>query len=194
MGVAADHKCHLILMGYKKDEDPLENSIIHHVISHQPCDIAILKSDNISVDAFKRLLIPIAGREVHDRLKARFIHCLLPGEEGQITLMTVIPLGSGIVRRQRALQSLERATKLYHLPSAELVVDESSQVAQAIIQRARDHDLLILGMRREPWLKAFFFGTLAQQVAGQVQCATILTKVRAPRKSVIKSLFKISKD
>jgi amino acid transporter/nucleotide-binding universal stress UspA family protein len=194
VGVAAEHRCHLILMGYKKDEDPLENSIIHHVISHQPCDIAILKSDNISVDIFKRVLIPIAGREVHDRLKARFIHCLLPGEESQITLMTVIPLESGIVRRQKALQTLERATKLYHLPSAELVVEESSQVAQAIIQRARDHDLLILGMHEEQWLKAFFFGTLAQQVAGQVRCATILTKVRTPRKSVIRSLFKISKD
>jgi nucleotide-binding universal stress UspA family protein/amino acid permease len=192
-GVAAEHSCHLILMGYKKDEDPLENSIIHHVISHQPCDVAILKSDDVSVDTFKRVLIPIAGKEVHDRLKARFVHSLLQKEDVRFTLMTVNPLGSGLVRRQRALQTLERATKLYHLPSAELVIDENSQIAQAIIQRAKDHDLLVMGMHEEPWFKAFFFGMLAQQVAGQVQCATILTKVRASRKSTVKRFFKIFK-
>jgi hypothetical protein len=50
-----------------------------------------------------------------------------------------------------------------------------------------------MGMHEEPWFKAFFFGMLAQQVAGQVQCATILTKVRASRKSTVKRFFKIFK-
>jgi nucleotide-binding universal stress UspA family protein len=42
---ARDSQCDLILLGYKKEEDPLENSVIHRIISLQSCDVAILKRD-----------------------------------------------------------------------------------------------------------------------------------------------------
>ncbi len=187
--VARENNCHLILLGYKKDEDPLDNSVIHRVISHQPCDVAILKSGNVSADAFRRILIPIAGKEVHDKIKVRLVHCLYQMEESRVTLMTVIPLGSSALRRGRALEMLKRAAKVYQVPLADLVVDENDQAAQAIINRASGYDLIVLGMKDEPWLKTFFFGTLAQQVAGQVQCSTILTKALIPQRAKMKRLI-----
>jgi len=187
--VARENRCHLILLGYKKDEDPLDNSVIHHVISHQPCDVAILKSGNVSADSFRRILIPLAGREVHDKIKVRIVHCLYQIEESQVTLMTVIPPGSSSLRRSRALEMLKRAAKVYQVPLADLAVDENDQAAQAIINRASGYDLIVLGMRDEPWLKAFFFGTLAQQVAGQVQCSTVLTKALIPQRVKMKRLI-----
>jgi amino acid transporter/nucleotide-binding universal stress UspA family protein len=187
--VARENHCNLILLGYKKDEDPLDNSVIHSVISHQPCDVAILKSGNVSVESFRRILIPLAGREVHDKIKVRIVHCLYQMEKSQVTLMTVIPPGSSATRRSRAYEMLKRAANVYQVPQAELVVDESDQAAQAIINRAVGYDLLVLGMKDEPWLKAFFFGTLAQQVAGQVLCSTILTKALIPQRTRMKRLF-----
>lgn len=187
--VAIENRCDLILLGYKKEEDPLENSVIHRVISHQPCDMAILKSDNVSVNTFHRILIPIAGREVHDQLKVRLVHCLYQEESSRITLMTVIPPGSSAARRQAAMVMPKRATQIYQIPEANLAVDEHAQAAQAIIARAADHDLMVLGMREEPWFKSFFFGTLAQQVAGQVQSATLLTKAWSPRKTRVKRII-----
>jgi nucleotide-binding universal stress UspA family protein len=184
--VALENNCHLILLGYKKDEDPLDNSVIHHVISHQPCDVAILKSGNVSADSFRRILIPLAGREVHDKIKVRIVHCLYQMEESQVTLMTVIPPGSSSMRRSRAYEMLKRAAKVYQVPMADLVIDENDQAAQGIINRASGYDLIVLGMRDEPWLKAFFFGTLAQQVAGQVQCSTVLTKALIPQRAKMK--------
>ncbi len=187
--VARENNCHLILLGYKKDEDPLDNSVIHHVISHQPCDVAILKSGNVSVDSFRRILIPLAGREVHDKIKVRIVHCLYQIEESQVTLMTVIPPGSSSMRRSRAYEMLKRAAKVYQVPLADLVIDENDQAAQAIVDRASGYDLIVLGMRDEPWLKSFFFGTLAQQVAGQVQCSTVLTKALIPQRVKMKRLI-----
>jgi amino acid transporter/nucleotide-binding universal stress UspA family protein len=187
--VAKENRCHLILLGYKKDEDPLDNSVIHHVISHQPCDVAILKSGNVSAETFQRILIPLAGREVHDKIKVRIVHCLYQTENNHITLMTVIPPGSSMIRRSRGYEMLKRAAKVYRISQAELVVDENEHPAQAIINRASACDLLVLGMRDEPWLRAFFFGTLAQQVAGQVQCSTILTKAFIPQRAKIKRLI-----
>jgi amino acid transporter/nucleotide-binding universal stress UspA family protein len=187
--VARENHCHLILLGYKKDEDPLDNSVIHHVISHQPCDVTILKSGSVSVETFHRILIPLAGKEVHDKIKVRIVHCLYQMEKSQVTLMTVIPPRSSSTRRSRAYEMLKRAAKVYQVPQAELVVDENDQAAQAIINRAAGYDLLVLGMKDEPWFKAFFFGTLAQQVAGQVHCSTILTKTFIPLKVRIKRLI-----
>ena len=101
--VARDSQCDLILLGYKKEEDPLENSVIHRVISLQLCDVAILKSDKGFAGPFERVLV--------------------------------------------------------------------------------------LGMREEPWLQSFFLGTIAQQVAGQVQCPTLLVKAYAAEKSRLRRLL-----
>jgi amino acid transporter/nucleotide-binding universal stress UspA family protein len=187
--VARENNCHLILLGYKKDEDPMDNSVIHYVISRQPCDVAILKSGNVSVNTFRRILIPLAGREVHDKIKVRIVHSLYQMEESQITLMTVIPPGSSSTRRSRAYEMLRRAAKVYQVSQAELVVDENEQAAQAIIDRAAGCDLLVLGVKDEPWFRAFFFGTMAQQVAGQVHCSTILTKALIPQRVRMKRLI-----
>lgn len=187
--VARENHCHLILLGYKKDEDPLDNSVIHYVISHQPCDVAVLKSADVSVDTFRRILIPLAGKEVHDKIKVRIVHCLYQTEKSRVTLMTVIPPGSSAMRRSRAQEMLKRAAKVYQVPQAELIVDENDKAAQAIISRAAGFDLLVLGMKDEPWLKAFFFGTLAQQVAGQVMCSTVLTKAMIPQRTKMKRLI-----
>jgi amino acid transporter/nucleotide-binding universal stress UspA family protein len=187
--VARENNCHLILLGYKKDEDPMDNSVIHHVISRQPCDVAILKSENVSVNTFRRILIPLAGREVHDRIKVRIVHSLYQMEESRITLMTVIPPGSSSTRRSRGYEMLKRAAKVYQVPRAELIVDESAQAARAIIDRAGGYDLLVMGVKAEPWFRAFFFGTLPQQVAGQVHCSTILTKALIPQRVRIKRLI-----
>lgn len=185
---ARDNTCNLILMGYKKDEDPLENSIIHHVITHQPCDVAILKSDKGYAGLFKRILVPIGGKDINDSLKVRLIHSVYQTTGCQVTLMTIVPSGSN---RKQADAALQREAKIYQIPNIQLVVEESEQIADAIIARAAEHDLLVLGMREDPWLKSFFFGTVAQQVAGQVECPTLLVKARAAEKSGFKRVLKI---
>ena len=192
--VAKEQQCNLILMGYKREEDPLENSVIHSVISHYPCDVAVLKSDKGYSETIKRILIPIGGKEVHDRLKARMVHSISRKSDCQVTFITVIPPNSGRGVRARAQDALERAAKIYQLPHAKRDVVEHEQTAQAIIERARDQDLLLLGMREEPWFKSFFFGTLAQQVASQVHCSTLLVKTHSTEQSRMKRLLRISQS
>jgi amino acid transporter/nucleotide-binding universal stress UspA family protein len=192
--VALDNRCHLILMGYKKDEDPLKNSVIHHVIAHQPCDVAILKSDRGYAGSFERILIPIGGKDINDSLKVRFVHCLYRETGCHITLMTIVPFVATKTQRKRASESLQRAAKIYNISEAELLMEESDQVATPIITQAKARDLLILGMREEPWLHLFFFGTVAQQVAGQVPCPTLLIKARAAERSGLKRVLKVGKN
>ncbi len=188
--VARDNRCDLILMGYKREEDPLENSVIYHVVTHQPCDVAILKSDKSSLSEFKRLLVPIGGKIINDALKVRLIYSLYKDTGCRVTLMIVVPPNASKLQRKRAEDALQQAAQLYQIPDIELVMDEHDQVAEAIIARAKDYDLLVLGIREEPLLRTFFFGAITQQVAGQVTCPTLLVKAYLPEKTRLKRLFR----
>jgi len=192
--VAKENLCQLILMGYKQEKDPLENSLIHHVISHQPCDVAILKTDTPFKGPLKRILIPIGGKEIHDRLKVRLVHCLYGQEKPKVTLLTVVPPECSRIHRRRAEEPLRRARSIFHIPKAELVIEKNEHIADAVTARAKECDLLILGMREEPRFKSFFFGTLAQQIAGQVGCPTLLTKAKSRYKSRLKQILRIKPD
>ena len=178
--VARENACQLILLGYKKDEDPLENSVIHRVINRQPCDVAILKSDSEEIPRFRRILIPIGGQEVHDHLKARIVHCLASDEENEVTFLRVVSEGSNRAAGRKAEESLKRSAKMYNIPNARIEIEEHAEISEAISVRSDRHDFLILGMRKGAWLKSFFFGQLAQQVTGLVRCPTLLTKTKSP--------------
>ena len=83
---------------------------------------------------------------------------------------------------------------MYNIPQAKIEVEEHSQVAEAIAERANQHDFLILGMRKGAWLKSFFFGMIAQQITGQVQCPTLLTKTKSSARTGYKRFSNISED
>jgi nucleotide-binding universal stress UspA family protein len=156
--------------------------------------VAILKSDKGYVDSVERILIPIGGKEIHDRLKARLVHSIYRNGQCQITLMTIISPNPSQKERKRAEDTLQRAANLYNIPDAQLVVEENEQRSLAITARAAEHDLLMLGMQEEPWFQSFFFGTVAQQVAGQVQCPTLLVKAQARERSSLKRLLRIGNN
>jgi len=190
--VARDNHCNLVLMGYMAEGDPLENSIIHHLSTHQPCDLIVLKNASERPPSFGRILIPIGGRIVHTGVKIRIIHSLQKEHDCRVTLMTVTPPDATPLQKQRARDNLNRTASLYQAADVETVFDENGDIVEAIVRRAEDHDLLILGMRVEPWLRSFFFGTLNQQITAQVRCPTILVKAFAPERSRVKRVLRRS--
>ncbi len=191
VATAREHGCDLILLGYKKDEDPLENSLIHHVIAEQPCDVAILKTRGRSIADIGRILLPIAGREVHDRLKVRLVHGVVRGlsrrgtAAPEVAFLSVVPGGAAAIEQKRARQVLDRAAGTYGFRDATRLVVAAEDPGEAIETEVREGDLLVLGLRAEPALRRFFFGSLAQRVAGKVSCPVLLTKARPPRRKRI---------
>jgi APA family basic amino acid/polyamine antiporter len=192
--VAKENACQLILLDYKKDEDPLENSVIHRVINRQPCDVAILKSDSEEIPSFRRILLSIGGQEVHDHLKARIVHCLSQEEENEVTFLKVIAEDSAMSVIRKTEESLKSTAKMYNIPEAKTEVVQHSDIAEAIAMHANQHDFLILGMRKGAWLKSFFFGMIAQQITGQVRCPTLLTKTKSPTRAGLKKPLSMPED
>ena len=179
----------LLLMGYKKEEDPLENSVIAQVVRQQPCDVAVLKSEPGGLRRLDRILVPIGGKERHDRLKVRLVHSLTRESDADVTFLTVVPPDAGPIRRRRARDALDRAGRIYGVAGADRVLEEDADTAGAVVRRAEEADLVLLGMREEPWFEAFFFGRLASEIAGRVDCPVLLTKARSRRRSWLKRLL-----
>ncbi len=176
VSAAVEYRANLIMLGYKGDEDALENSIIHHVVNRQPCDIAVVKAYGTQSGPFRRVLVPLGGKEVHDRLKSRLVNSLRRDQESVITFMSVVPPEARVAGERRTREILQRAAELYGVDDAELVVAVGHDVADLVVSEAREQDLVILGMRGEPWMRTFFFGALAHQIATRVECPSILTK------------------
>lgn len=187
---AEEHHCDLILMGYKKEDDPLENSVIHRAIRKQPCDVAVLKGYEEFEGPIEHALVPIGGKEVHDNLKVRVVHSLYQAYGTEFTFLFVVAPEAGARERQQAEAALQHAATIYDVAAPRLLVESEDDVAEAIVKHAEGQDLLILGMREEPWLQAFFFGSIAEQVAGRVICHTLLTKAYSNPRTRVKKLLR----
>ena len=184
VSTATEYRAGLIILGYKGDEDALENSIIHHVVTRQPCDVAVVKAYGSQAGPFRKVLLPLGGKEVHDRLKARLVHSLADREGAVITFMTVVAPSDGPAAERRAYELLERASELYGV-HADTLVAVGDDVADLVVDESRNHDLVILGMRGEPLLRTFFFGAVAHQIATRVECPSVLTKTAVGRRKRI---------
>ncbi len=189
VAVAKEQRCDLILLGYKADEEVLENSIIHHVVTKQPCDVAVLRAFDGQAGPFRKVLLPLGGKEVHDRLKSRIVHALAAAGPVDLTFLTVIQAAAGPATKRHAEETLRNAANIYAMQQAAVVVVADDDVPGAILKAAEDADLVILGMRDEPWLRSFFFGPLAHQVAGRLGCPTLLTKTYSQDKSRLKRVL-----
>ena len=136
----------------------------------------------------------VAGKEIHDHLKSRIVHSLAERGKPEVTLLSVIPPEASAVQRSKAEETLHRAAKIYHLADARIEIERSGQVADVITRRAADFDLLILGMKHEPWYRTFFFGTVAQQITGQVRCPTLLLKSVSQQRAKMHKSIKLYSD
>ncbi|MFB6344552.1 MAG: amino acid permease [bacterium] len=188
MATARETNADLILMGYKKASDPLENSIIKAVAEHQPCDLAILKHEGTS-GTFDRILVPVEGKEIHDRLKSRLLHGFKQECDSHVTFLYVQQEGSNQKSRTSLKKTLNHQKNLYDLPDADTLIVDNDDTAEAIKNSADRHDLVVLGARQVPWFESFFFGSLNQRVIEGVDCPVLLTKAFSHQRSLIRRWF-----
>lgn len=101
------------------------------------------------------------------------MYALAEADGLDLTFLTVIPTAAATAAKRRAEDTLRRSADIYARPEGHIVVAQDDDGPGAIVRAAEGMDLVLLGMRNEPWLRSFFFGPLAHQVAGAagVPCA-----------------------
>ncbi|RME87827.1 MAG: universal stress protein [Anaerolineae bacterium] len=103
----------------------------------------------------------------------------------RVTLLNIIPVGSGERGRARARHVLHEVTHGITYEPLESVVLESNDIAETILEYARGsdkrppYDLIVIGASSEPLLKNVLVGNVAEKVARDADVTVVVVKRRS---------------
>lgn len=156
-------------------------STVDPVIERSPCNVVMLKNCGGNRE-FKRILVPVAGGP--NGAFALEIATILAEPNAHIVAMTIdrgdhrLDLETFIADNQHRL----------HLPQDRIhpKTIQADSVVQAILDEARDYDLIVLGCTREPLLKQVTRETVPEQIARLCEKPIVMAKASAGIRSWIK--------
>ncbi len=147
--VARAHRCEAVLLGFSELGDEDLTPPVDQLIRTAACDVVVLRAPgDWDPRSVRRVLVPVAGARLHDRLRARLLGSLLRTGLREVTYLRVVPPQMPPAARKRAERVL-----------AEIVEDEAGEigtgrvvvaedVADALVEAIEEHDLVIIGTQR----------------------------------------------
>jgi nucleotide-binding universal stress UspA family protein len=118
-------------------------------MSDLDADVVVLRAPHRwRMEDARRVLVPMGGRRDQSRLRARLIASLSRSEGRILTFFGTVPPGTLPGDRARFERELRALVRSEVGVSAEVEVEEAADPVEAILHRAMQADLIILGMRR----------------------------------------------
>jgi len=178
-----EKKTDMLIMGWHGRSDTRVFSLgstIDPVIELAPCDVVVLKG--CRKPDFKRVLVPLAGGP-NGALALEIASILADDEEGEIVPFAVVGQAPALDLDAFVEQHQDRL----HLPR-ERVKTRTARgpgVANAILQEAEAHDLVVLGYTREPLLAQMRRSPIPETVATRCPKPVVVVKASAGIRSWI---------
>jgi len=173
--------------GYTNTTGRLFGSIIDPIVDNPPSDIAVVRYRKLR--SVRAILVPVAG-SLNSRLAVRTsISMARQGQDGpaQVTVMHVVPSGASEADWVRAHKYTRQAIEGNPYQPLERLVVEGDNVLDAILNTAKDYDLIVVGATEEPLLKNLLVGNLATRIAKEAEVTVIMVKRRSgPLKSLLR--------
>jgi amino acid transporter/nucleotide-binding universal stress UspA family protein len=186
-----DRAIDFVVMGWRgrsRNPETTIGSNIDLVLRHADCHVGVLRAQEL--DPVRRILIPIADPQ-QSHLMLELGELFTARQGASVDLLHVLPPDLPQEEREPRLQELyDRLADLGVGPGAEgearraIEVAESRDVVEAIVGKARDYDLTILGSAREGFFRKLVAGTIPERIARRIPGRLLLVK---HRRSVIQS-------
>ncbi|GAB6164081.1 amino acid permease [Thermostilla marina] len=147
--VARAHRCEAVLLGFSELGDEDLTPPVDQFIRTAACDVVVLRAPgDWDPRTVRRVVVPVAGARLHDRLRARLLGSLLRTGLQQVTYLRVVPPQMPPAARNRARRVLTEIVEdeAGEIGTGRIVVAED--VADALVDAIAEHDLVIIGTQR----------------------------------------------
>lgn len=175
--VAQTHRCESIVLGLSDLDARGPMDRLESLINDVASDAAILWAPpGFRLQQVNRILIPVGGKGGHDELRARVLGSLCRTGERDVTFVQFLPSAMDSSRHAEVLNRLRKLAQeeTPNHPHAEILV--SDDAVHGITERARDADLLVLGLARKQGRRTF--GRVGLEIVRRSPCATLLISRR----------------
>jgi amino acid transporter/nucleotide-binding universal stress UspA family protein len=173
---AAMENCNFILIRRQKQPtflDRVFSSLVDTVLQKTTSEVAVLH-DEFEGEKIRKILIPF-GTSIHTRLATEIAPALAAYFQAELRIVVVFDPDIPPTERDRRINEIEQVIQENSL-SVKLDVVIEKDVLKAILKRAKDADLVLMGGRTGDFLELLFAKTLSQEITEQVKCPVLWVK------------------
>ena len=171
---AAAHHANVVLMGYHNPifGKAMLGGTVHRVLSTCPAHVAVFVDRALrNID---RILVPYLG-SAHDTLALELASRIVRNTSAQATILHVVPPLSPSAKAAEAKRAVEKAFSETSKAFTFQIVEDSSPVG-VILHRARDFDLVIIGVAEEWGLESRLFGWRPEKIARDCPASMLIVR------------------
>ena len=164
--VTERHNCNSLVLGLTNLNEDVTGSNLEKLISDVTCDVVVLRARNDwRLKDVKKVLIPVAGGDIHGELLGRLIGTLYRVSNPEIEFLRVMPEFVSWAECEKARENLFALAQDYILgANFKVRVIQNDKVVEEIVNQSKDFDLVILGFKKVGrYLRAF--GPVTQEIA-----------------------------
>jgi APA family basic amino acid/polyamine antiporter len=183
--VARGHDCETVLLGLPHLTEPGVEPKLGGLLAELDADLVIVRAPHRwHMAEAKRVLVPLGGQRDHSHLRARLLASMSRAERSVTFLHTYSSSASAETRRrlERDLRALARDEAA---GPHEVVVEYTDDRREALVRRAAEADLVVLGIQRRG-RGQHVLGELALAVAHETQVPLVLISRRRARSQALK--------
>lgn len=165
--------------GYTNTSGKLFGSVIDPIVDNPPTDVVVVRYRQRR--PVNSILVPVAGGPNSRRAVKVAVAMARAGENGlaAVVLLHVLPLGASLRDHVRAEQELKYALEGTDYAPVQTLIVEAEDVADAVLQHAEEHDLIVMGATEEPLFRNFLVGRLTERIARRAPVTVVMVKRRS---------------
>jgi basic amino acid/polyamine antiporter, APA family len=180
--IAREHEVSSVLLGLAQapgggegaEEAGSPAHPIDRLMARLPCDVALLHAgDDFDLNRVRRVLIPLSGRNDHDRLRARVIGTLARKGVEELGFLHVLGPDASPVAERRALAALQLYVQDEARGHGRAEVATAADPIAEVVSRAGGYDLLMLGITR-PRGSQSRIGALLARMVREAPCPVLI--------------------
>ncbi|MBN1815244.1 MAG: TIGR00341 family protein [Anaerolineae bacterium] len=168
LDTAIEENAGLIVLGWERPtrlRGASLGQITDAVLQDAPCDVLVMQGEH--AERIRKILVPTTGGP-HAQAAARLATLLMKALQAKVTLLHVqseLAIAKQMEENRREIAETLEDLSTEPLPEEKVVIAKS--VAEGIIQEAKEHDLVLLGVSDETLLDQLVFGSIPLQVAAR---------------------------